>query len=120
LEAGAVVGKLANAVKDQVNNLLSDRVVAAGIVVGSIFLSVDDLLRVIETLVMSSTDFVANSWFQVDVDGTRDVLATLGFTKERRERIVTATNFCGIRHGAIRFNAMLEAIEFLWQEKAQR
>jgi hypothetical protein len=41
------------------------------------------------------------------------MLATLRFTKERRERVFTATNLRGIWHGAVGFNAMLEAIEFL-------
>ena len=39
LETGAVVCELADAVKDEVDNLLADGVVAAGEVVGSIFLT---------------------------------------------------------------------------------
>eukprot|EP00967_Tisochrysis_lutea_P075246 scaffold101399_cov21-Tisochrysis_lutea.AAC.1 len=46
LEASAVVGKLANAVKHEVNNLLADGVVAASVVVGGILLARDELLRV--------------------------------------------------------------------------
>merc|ERR1712023_193668 len=41
LETGAVVGQLADAVEDEVNDLLADGVVATSVVVGGVFLAGD-------------------------------------------------------------------------------
>ena len=46
LKASALVSKLSDAVKNKINNLLSNGVMATGIVVGSILLASDQLLRV--------------------------------------------------------------------------
>ena len=51
LKAGASVGELANSVHDVVNHFLSNSVMTAGIVVGSIFISSKDLVGVIQVLV---------------------------------------------------------------------
>ncbi|CAN0344638.1 unnamed protein product, partial [Ectocarpus sp. 4 AP-2014] len=67
LEAGAVVRQLADAVEHQVHDLLADRVVAAGVVVGRVLLARDDLLRVVQLAVGSCADFVAHGGLQVHV-----------------------------------------------------
>ena len=54
LEASALVSQLPDPVKDQVNHLLANGVVASGIVVGSILLAIDQLLRMEELAVSSS------------------------------------------------------------------
>ena len=54
LEAGTVVGQLSDAVKDQVNNLLADGVVATGVVVRSVLLAGDQLLWVVDLAVGAS------------------------------------------------------------------
>ena len=43
LEASAVVGQVANAVQDEVDDLLADRVVPARVVVGGVLLARDEL-----------------------------------------------------------------------------
>ena len=48
LETCALVSQLANPVQDKVNDLLANGVVATGIVIGSILLACDELLRVEE------------------------------------------------------------------------
>ena len=48
LEASAVVGQLANAIEDEVDDLLANRVVTAGEVVRRVLLTADELLRVEE------------------------------------------------------------------------
>ena len=58
LQAGALVSQLPDAVKHQVNQLLAHCVVAAGVVVGSIFLASDQLLRVEKLAVGASADFI--------------------------------------------------------------
>ena len=58
LEASAVVSMLADPIKDKIYNLLSDGVVATGIVVGRILFAGDQLLRMEETPIGASADFI--------------------------------------------------------------
>merc|ERR1711966_538193 len=58
LETSAVVRKLADAVKAQVNNLLADGVVTTGEVVGGILLAGDQLLGVEQLTVGTSADLI--------------------------------------------------------------
>ena len=58
LETSALIGKLADPVEDQVDNLLSDGVVSTSIVVGSILLASDELLRVEELAVGTSANLI--------------------------------------------------------------
>ena len=48
MEAGAVVGELADAAEDQVDDVLADGVVAARVFVGRVLLAADQLLRVLQ------------------------------------------------------------------------
>ena len=56
LKTGTVVSKLADAVKDKVNNLLAHGVVATGVVVGGVLLAGDELLGVVQLTVGSGAD----------------------------------------------------------------
>ncbi len=58
LEARALISQLSDTVKNQVDNLLANGVMATGIVVGSILLSSDQLLRVEELAVGASPDLI--------------------------------------------------------------
>ena len=58
LETSALISKLADPVEDQVDNLLSDGVVSTSIVVGSILLASDELLRVEELAVGTSANLI--------------------------------------------------------------
>jgi hypothetical protein len=111
LQTGTVVRKLANAVQDRVNNLLSDGVVTTSVVVGSIFLSVDDLLGVVELGVSSATDFVANAWLKINVDGSGDMLSRLGLAKESVEGVIGDTKRLIRIHVTIGGDAVLEAVQ---------
>lgn len=112
LEARAVVGELANAIQDGIHNFFADGVVSTSVVVGRVFLAVDDLLGMVEALVGSRADFVTDGGFQVDVDRTRNVLARGGFAEKSVEGIVRGTNRLVVRHGTIGQNAVLEAVKF--------
>ena len=61
LQPGALVGQLANAVQNQVDNLLADRVVAARVVVGRILFAGDQLLRVEQLAVRAGADLICTS-----------------------------------------------------------
>jgi hypothetical protein len=75
LQTRAVVGDAADLVEDLVDELLSDRVVAAGVVVGRILLSGDHVLGVEQRAVGAGADLVDDVGLEIGVDGTRDVLA---------------------------------------------
>merc|ERR1719491_949568 len=83
LEAGAVVRQLANAVEDQVDDLLADGVVAAGVVVGRILLAGDQLLWVVQLAVGAGADLIDDGRLEVDEHAARDVLARAGLREER-------------------------------------
>jgi len=75
LETRAVVGDVADLVKDLVNELLADGVVATGVVVRGILLAGDHLLRVEEGAVGAGADLIDNVGLEIAVDGARNVLA---------------------------------------------
>ena len=58
LETSALIGKLTDPIKDKVNDLLSDGVVTTSIVVGSILLASDKLLRVEQLAVGARTNLI--------------------------------------------------------------
>ena len=60
LQTGALVGQLTDPVEDEVDDLLADGVVAAGVVVGSVLLASDELLGVEELTVGAGADLVCS------------------------------------------------------------
>merc|ERR1711931_74764 len=75
LETSALIGELSDSVENEIYDLLTDGVVTAGVVVGGILLAGDQLLRVEELSVGSSSDLVDYGGLEVDKDGSWDVLA---------------------------------------------
>jgi hypothetical protein len=67
LETGTVVGESSNPVHDVVDELLSDGVVTSSVVVGSVFLAVDEGLGVEQRPVLSGPDLVNDVGLQVDL-----------------------------------------------------
>mmetsp|Transcript_13339 Transcript_13339/g.19237 ORF Transcript_13339/g.19237 Transcript_13339/m.19237 type:complete len:474 (-) Transcript_13339:76-1497(-) len=112
LEAGAVVGELADAVEDEVNDFLADGVVTTGVVVGGVFLAGDQLFRVVQLAVGAGADLVNDGGLEVDVDGTGDVLASTSLREEGVEGVVAATDGLVGWHLAVRLDTMLQAKEF--------
>jgi hypothetical protein len=111
LQTSAVIGQLANAVEGEVDNLLTDGVVTTGVVVGSIFLTGDQLVRVEELTVGTGAALVDGGGLKVEEDRARDVLASTSLREEGVESVVaTANGFVG-RHLTIGLNAVLEAVE---------
>mmetsp|Transcript_19950 Transcript_19950/g.79552 ORF Transcript_19950/g.79552 Transcript_19950/m.79552 type:complete len:219 (+) Transcript_19950:3177-3833(+) len=111
LEARAVVGELADAVEDEIDDLLADCVMAARVVVRRVLLARDDLLGVIELAVRPRADLVAHRRLEVDVDRARDVLARARLGEERVERVVAAADRLVRGHLAIGLDPVLEAEE---------
>jgi hypothetical protein len=112
LKTSAVVSKLADAVKNKVDNFLSDGVVTTGVVVSSILLSGNQLFRVVQLTIGSGADFVNDGWFKVNEDSARDVLTSTSLGEEGVESVVTTTDGLVGRHLAIWLDAVLKAVEF--------
>jgi hypothetical protein len=75
LETRAVVSNTTNLVENLVNQLLSDSVVTTSVVVGSILLAGDHLLRVEKTAVGTSANLINHVWLEIAVDSTWDIFA---------------------------------------------
>jgi hypothetical protein len=111
LKSGTVVTHLTDLVYDGVDDILSDGVVTTSVVIGSILLSTDDGLGVVEGSVVSGTDGVTYGWLKIDHYSTRDVLSVLGLAEEGVVRAVLLSNGFISRHGSIRGNTVLKAVE---------
>ncbi len=110
LKTAALVSEFANAVKRHVNEFASNSVVSARVVVGGVFLSGDELLRMVELAISTSAHFVHDGGLQVHEDSARHVLARAGLREEGVERTLL---LAGVgRHSAIRLNAVFQAVEF--------
>jgi len=86
--------------------------VTSGEVVGGVFLSGDELLRVEELSVGSGSDFIDNGWLEIEEDGSWDVLAGTGFREEGVESIITTSDGLVGWHLTIRLDTVLKAEEF--------
>jgi len=111
LEARAVVRKLTKTIEDEVDDLLPDRVVAAGEVVRGILLTGDQLLRVEQLTVCTGADLIDHRRLKVDEDAARHVLAGASLGEERVEGIIAATDRLVARHLTVRLNTVLQAEE---------
>ena len=111
LQSRALIGQLTNTVQDKIDNFLSNGVVSTSIVIGSIFLSSDQLFRVKELTVSTSSDFINDSGFQINEYSSGDMFSRSGFSKESGERVITAHEFVG-GHLTVRLDAMFQAVEF--------
>jgi hypothetical protein len=111
LETSAVISKLADSIKDQVNNLFANGVVTTGVVISGIFLSRDNLLGVVQLAVGASADLVTNTGLQVDQHGTRNVLASTSLREKSVEGVISATDSLVGGHLAVGLNSVLQAIK---------
>ena len=112
METSALIGKLSNSVEAEIDDFLSNGVVASGEVVGSIFLSRDELFGVEELSVGSGSDLIDDGGLEIEEDGSGDVLSGSGLGEEGVEGIITATDSLIRWHLSIRLNSVLEAEEF--------
>merc|ERR1719199_602695 len=111
LQASAVVSEFTNAVEHQVDDLLSDGIMTTRKVVGSIFLTSDELLWVEELAVGSRSHLIDHSGFEVNHHAAWHMLPCPSLGEERVECIVAATDGFVTGHLTIRLDAMLEAEE---------
>ena len=111
LETSAVIREFAKSVENKVDNLLANGVVTTGVVVGSIFLTGDDLLWVEQLAVRASADLVGHGWLQINEDATGDVLSGTSFGEKGVEGVVATTDSFVGWHLSVRLNTVLKAVE---------
>ena len=111
LESSTLISQLSDSVQAEVNDLLSDGVVATSVVVSGVLLSCDQLLRVEQLSVGSSTDLINNGGLKIEEDGTGYVLSSSGLREEGVERVITTSDGLVRGHLAIRLDTMLKAVE---------
>ena len=79
------------------------------IVVSSILLSSDQLLRVKQLTVGSSANLIHDSWFKINEDSSWYMLACSSLRKEGVEGIISTSNGLVRRHLTIRLDSVLQA-----------
>ncbi|KAF1801333.1 hypothetical protein FB192DRAFT_1385289, partial [Mucor lusitanicus] len=62
-----------------------------------------------ELSISTSAHFVHHSGFQINKDGTRDMLSVASFTEEGRERVVG--HFLFLRNKTVRLNAVFQTVK---------
>jgi hypothetical protein len=92
LETSALIGKLSDSVEAEINDFLTNGVMSSGEVVGGVFLSGDELLWMEELSVGSGSDFIDNGWFEIEEDGSWNVLSSTSLGEEGVESIITTTD----------------------------
>jgi predicted TIM-barrel enzyme len=112
LKTGALISEFSGSVEDQIDQFLADGVVTSGVVVGGIFFSGDKLFWVEKLSVSTGSDFINNSWFQIDENGPWNVLAGSGFREKGVERIITASDCFVGWHLSIWLDSVFEAVKF--------
>ena len=81
-------------------------------VICSIFFSGDELLRVEELSISSSSDFINDSWFEIEEDGSWYVFSSSSLGEECVECIITTTDSFIRWHLSVRLNTVFKTEEF--------
>ena len=92
LQPSAVVSKLTDAVQHQVDDLLSNSIVSSGKVIRSIFLTGNQLFRMEQLTIGTSTDFINNSGLQVYKYGSRNMFTSTSLGEKGVESIITTAD----------------------------
>jgi hypothetical protein len=77
LKASALIGTLSNSIKEEVNDLFAQEVVASSVAIGGILFAVDEVFRVEKFFVGASSDLVHAGRFEINVNSSRNELACL-------------------------------------------
>merc|ERR1712106_1059933 len=111
LKSSAVVSKLPYSFQDKINNLLANGVMAPGIIISSIFLARDQLLRVEHLPVGSSPHLINHSRLKINKHGSWDMLPSTSLIKESVEAVILSANSLVGRHLPVRLYPVFEAVQ---------
>jgi len=112
LETSALIGKLSDSIEAEIDDFLTNGVVTTSEVVGSIFFTRDELLRMEELSVGTSSNFIDDGWLKIEEDSSGDVLTGTSLGEEGVESIITTTDRFVGRHLTIGLDSVLKAEEF--------
>ena len=112
LETSALVSKLSDSVKAEIDDFFTDGVVTSGEVVSGIFFSGDQLFGVEELSVSSGSNLIDDGGFEIEEDSSGDVLSSASFREEGVESIITATDGFVRGHLTIRLDSVFKTEEF--------
>jgi hypothetical protein len=111
LESSALIGELSDSIEAEIDDFLTDGVMASGEVVGGVFFTGDELFWMEQLSVGSGSDLIDDGWLEIEEDGSWDMLSSTGLGEEGVEGIVTTTDrFIGW-HLTIWLDSVLKAEE---------
>jgi hypothetical protein len=87
-----LIGELSDSVEAEIDDFFTDGVMSSGEVVGGVFFSRDELFWMEELSVSSGSDFIDDGWFEIEEDGSWDMLSSSGFGEEGVESIITTSD----------------------------
>jgi hypothetical protein len=111
LQACTVVCQLPDSIQAQIHNFLTNGIMATSKVVGGIFFATDQLLWVKKLPICSGSNFINDSWLQIQKHGTRNMLTGTCLTEKCVECIISTANGLVTRHLSIRLDAVLETVK---------
>ena len=111
LETSTLISQLSDSVEDKVDNFLTNGVVTTGVVIGGIFFTGDELFWVEKLSVSTSSDLIDDSWFQIDEDGTWNMLASTSLGEEGVEGVVTTSDGLVGWHLSVRLDTVFQAVK---------
>jgi hypothetical protein len=109
LETSAVISELSDSVQAKIDDFLADGVVTSCEVVSGILLTGDELFRVEELSVSTSSDFINNCRFKIQEDRSWNVFTSTSFREKCVECIISSSNGLVRWHLTIRLDTMLKA-----------
>ena len=111
LETSALIGELSDSIEAEIDDFLTNGVMASGEIVGGVFLTGDELLWMEELSVGTCSNLVNDGWLQVEENASWNMLSSSGLGEEGVESIITTTDgFIG-GHLTVWLNTVLEAEE---------
>ena len=87
-----MIGEFSDSVEAQVDDFLSNGVMSSGEVVGSVFLSGDQLFGMEQLSVGSSSYFINDGRFEIEEHSSWYVFTSSGFREEGVEGIISSSN----------------------------
>jgi len=112
LETSTLISKFSDSVETEIDDFFTNGVMSSSEVVSGIFFTRDQLFWVEELSVGTSSDFIDDSWFEIEEYASWDVFSSTSFTEEGVESIITTTNSFVRWHLTIRLDTVFKAEEF--------
>lgn len=111
LQASTALCQQTGPIQNKIDDLLPNRVMSPGVIVGSVLFASDHLLGVEQMSIDAGPDLVYDGWLEIDEDRSRDILLVARVAEERAEGIVSGVWSGVFGHSSVRLDAMLQAVQ---------